>query len=199
MPSALDRAVDWLRAGGIVAYPTDTFYGLAVDPRQEAAVQALFDLKGRDPAMAVPLIAASRAQAEACLGRFDRATARLADAFWPGPLSVVVDAPVLVSGLVHGGRRSVAVRVPASAPACALAERFGFPVTATSANRTGAPPVRRAADLDAVGRDARVFVLDAGETAGGAPSTIVDARMTPAQLVRTGAIAWDRVLTFLEG
>jgi L-threonylcarbamoyladenylate synthase len=197
LPAGLADAIRWMRAGGVVAFPTDTFYGLAADPRRDAAVRALFEVKHRDEQAAVPLIAASRAQVESAFGACNEVTGRLADAFWPGPLSLVFDAPDTLSAAVHRGRDSVAVRVPAHETARALAEGLGFPITATSANLSGAPPVQDPADLDRVARDPRVFVLDGGPTPGGAPSTIVDARTTPVMLIRAGAIAWDRVLPFL--
>jgi L-threonylcarbamoyladenylate synthase len=195
----LARAIAWLRSGGVVAFPTDTFYGLAVDPRLPHAVTALFEVKGRDPQMAVPLIAASLEQACAAAEWVSALTERLALAFWPGPLSLIVDAAPAVCEAVHGGRRTIAIRVPDSAVSCRLAEGLGFPITATSANLSGAPPVRHPKHLDAVARDPRVLVLAAGDTPGGAPSTIVDARGERPTLVRAGAISFERVLTFLHG
>ena len=195
-PADLLPAVEWLHAGGVVAYPTDTLYGLAVDPASETAVRALFQLKGRQTSAALPLIAGSRAQVEAWCGLSAQGR-RLADQFWPGPLSLICDAPKSVVPAVHAGRRTVAIRVPAHSVARALAVAWGGPITATSANRTGARPAQIVADLEAI-RDDRLLVIDAGDTAGGPPSTIVDARVTPAVLVRDGAIAWDRVLHSLQ-
>jgi L-threonylcarbamoyladenylate synthase len=189
-------AVEWLRDGKIVAYPTDTLYGLAVDPASEQAVRALFQLKGRQAAVALPLIAASRAQVEAWCG-LSTAARRLADEFWPGPLSLICDAPGTVVPAVHAGRGSVAIRVPAHPVARALAAAWGSPITATSANLSGQRPAQFVADLEAI-LDDRVLVLDGGDTAGGPPSTIVDARSMPAQLVRDGAIAWEQVLNSLQ-
>ena len=195
----LDAAARWFAAGGIVAYPTDTFYGLAVDPRSATAVQALFDLKGRDARVAMPLLAASFDQVESAFGAIDDASRRLAQTFWPGPLSLILNAPVLIVAGVHGGLGTVAVRVPAHPVARALAAELAFPVTATSANRSGEPPASAAGDLGIVGTDPRVMVIDSGDTPGGRPSTIVDARSTPPTLVRDGAIAWTRVLESLHG
>lgn len=192
-PDVLSAAA-WLRRGGIVALPTDTFYGLAVDPASAAAVRALFDLKGRDAGAALPLIAASIEQVEAFCGPLAGTTRRLAEAFWPGPLSLVWAAPAAVAPEVHAGLGTVAIRVPAHALARALAAAFGRPVTATSANPSGAPPARTVADLGAIARDPRVLVIDGGPAPGGAPSTIVDARQDPPALVRAGEIAWERVL-----
>lgn len=195
-PRDLWPAVEWLHAGKVVAFPTDTLYGLAVDPASDTAVHALFELKGRDVSAALPLVAASRSQVESWCGL--SATARkLADEFWPGPLSLVCDAPRSVVPAVHAGRRSVAIRVPAHQIARTLAAAWGAPLTATSANRSGQPPAHVAAELEPID-DARLLVIDGGPTVGGLPSTIVDARATPVVLVRAGAIDWDRVLHSLQ-
>jgi L-threonylcarbamoyladenylate synthase len=194
-PAMLQPAATWLAEGGIVAYPTDTFYGLAADPASAEALRRLFDLKGRALDVAVPLIASSREQVEQSFGALVGPSARLAAAFWPGPLSLVLDAPSWMTSAVHGGRGTAAVRVPDHAVARALADAFGRPVTATSANRSGDQPAAEAAALAWLGADPRVFVIDAGPTQGGAPSTIVDARGDVLVCVRAGAIAWDRVLT----
>jgi L-threonylcarbamoyladenylate synthase len=198
-PADLMPAVEWLRHGGVVAFPTDTSYGLAVDPTSEAAVHGLFMLKGRSARAALPLIAASVSQIEAACGQLDRASARLAGAWWPGPLSLLLDAPTGISAAVHGGSRSVAVRVPAHRVARLLADAWGGLLTATSANLSEAPPANAAGDLDALAADSRVFVVDGGPTAGGLPSTIVDARGPRATLIRDGAIPWERVLESLKG
>ena len=195
----LQPAVEWLRQGGIVALPTDTFYGLAVDVRSDAAVASVFDLKGRSAESALPLIAASVAQVEAFCGPLNPATRQLARVWWPGPLSVVCDAPPDVSAAAHGGTGTVAVRVPAHPVARALAEGWGAPIAATSANRSGDPAVMTAEAIRrSLTEDPRVLVIDGGATTGGAPSTIVDARGDAPRAVRVGAIAWDRVLRSLQ-
>src|SRR5687768_17466983 len=111
LPDAIATAVDVLRGGGIVAYPTDTLYGLGVDPRNTDAVDRLFDVKGRDAHAAVPLIAASVEQAQLA-GRFGEVELRLAQAFWPGPLSIVVPASAALSQRLLAGGTTVAIRVP---------------------------------------------------------------------------------------
>ncbi len=192
----LAAAVDWLGRGGIVLYPTDTFYGLAVDPESATAVDALFALKGRDASAAIPLIAASRPQVDAWCG-LSAGASTLAGEFWPGPLSLICDAPASVVPAVHAGRGTVAIRVPDHAVARALAMGLGRPITATSANHSGQPPIRRVADLTGLDLHA-VFIVDGGDTPGGAASTIVDARRQPAVLVREGAVPWERVLHSLD-
>ena len=196
-PGELAGAVDWLRGGGIVAFPTDTLYGFAVDPLSAAAVRALNDLKGRASGAALPLIAASIAQVEAFCGALDSDTRRLTMRFWPGPLSIVCAAPAAVDRGVHAGQGTVAIRVPNHPVAKALAAAFGRPITATSANVSGEAPARSAAEL-APDLAARVFVVDGGPAAGGAPSTIVDVRTQPPRLIREGAVPWKRVLESLQ-
>jgi L-threonylcarbamoyladenylate synthase len=192
----LAPAVEWLRAGKVVAYPTDTFYGLAADPASETAIRGLFALKGREASAAIPLVASSVAQVEVWCG-LSQMSRQLADEFWPGPLSLICDAPARVVAAVHAGRRTVAIRVPNHPIARVLAAAFGGPVTATSANRSGEAAVECAPELPWANDD-RVLVVDGGETTGGAPSTIVDARDRTPLLIREGAIAWDRVLHSLQ-
>jgi L-threonylcarbamoyladenylate synthase len=193
----LARAVAWLRAGGVVVFPTETFYGLAVDPRSAGAVASVFDLKGRPAALALPLVAASLVAVESWCGPLLPRTRRLAERFWPGPLSLLVEGPADLAAGVAGRDGSVAIRVPGHRVAATLAGAFGAPVTATSANRSGRAPARHPGELGEVGRDPRVLIVDAGETAGGLPSTIVDARREPPALVREGAVPWERVLESL--
>ena len=194
----LAEAVTWLRHGGVVAFPTDTFYGLAVDPFSDTAVRALFDLKGRNARAAIPLLADSIEQIAAACGPIGPSGARLAARWWPGPLSLILAAPARISVAVPGGRRSIAVRVPAHRVARTLASAFGSLVTATSANLTGETPADSVEALGPIADDPRIFVVDGGRTAGGAPSTIVDARGATPELVRAGAIPWERVLESLQ-
>lgn len=194
--TVIAEAVDVLHSGGVVAYPTDTLYGLAVDPTSDAAVRKLFDLKGRDAAAAIALIAADPAQAEHA-GRFGPVERRLGASFWPGPLTIVVPAAATLSSLL-APRGTLGVRVPDHAVARALAQRFGECITATSANPSGVVAPASAAGVMRDFPEGVDLLIDAGPSRGGAPSTIVevvDGRLT---LHRAGAIAWERVLEFLE-
>jgi L-threonylcarbamoyladenylate synthase len=194
--SIIEEAAERLRAGAIVAYPTDTFYGLAVDPRSDEAVQKLFQVKGRAASTAIPLIAGSLAQAMEA-GTFSPAARRLAEAFWPGPLTIVVPARAGFSPLLSGSG-TLGVRVPAHAVARALAVSFTAPITSTSANRSGDSPVRSAREVIASLGDELDLVLDGGEAPGGPPSTLVELVDERPVLHRSGAIPWSRVLESLE-
>lgn len=193
---ALAPAVEALRRGEAIVYPTDTLYGVGADPRSPQAVAAVFRAKGRSTERSLPLIAGSLEQAFA-VGSFDRDARRLASAFWPGPLTIVVkQLAALADGVARDG--SIAVRVPDHPVARALALAFGFALTSTSANRSGTPPSAVALGAaGALGNDVAV-VVDAGATAGGAPSTIVDLSSGSPRLIRAGAVPWERVLESLK-
>ena len=193
---AITDAAAVLRGGGVVAYPTDTLYGLAVDPRNASAVRRLFDIKGRKPAMAIPLIASSVEQAMAA-GEFSDAHLRLAHVFWPGPLTVVVPARDAIDRVLLGGGATIAVRVPAHPVATALASELGFCITSTSANRSGQAAASNAQEV-AIHLDTIDLILDGGASPGGPPSTIVELTDAGPQLVRAGAVPWERVLESLE-
>ena len=189
----LEEAATFVRAGGIVAVPTDTLYGLAADPFSAAAVERVFAAKGRSAERALPLIAADIEQAEAWLAPIPPAGRRLAAAYWPGPLTLLVGRPATLADGVTGGLATVGVRVPAHAVARGLCRVCGRPLTATSANRSGAAAP---ADPDEVARtmgEGVGLLLDSGATTGGPPSTIVDVSGPEARLVRPGAISWDEV------
>ena len=196
-PAMLARAAAILTAGHVVAYPTDTVYGLAVDPRNDMAVERLYRAKDRDPGVAVPLIAGSIEQALAA-ATFSDADVRLARAFWPGPLSIVLPASRLVSARLLGPGATVALRVPAHAVARALALAFGCAVTATSANLSGQPPAVTADEAAAALAGRVDGIVDGGPSPGGVPSTIVQLTQDGPRLVRRGAIAWERVLKFVR-
>jgi L-threonylcarbamoyladenylate synthase len=191
----LAPAVEAVRRGEVVGFPTDTLYGLAADPRNPRAVAAVLALKGRDADHAVALIASSLAQAET-LVVLGPAARRLAERFWPGPLTLVVPASTAIVKGVRSATGTIGIRVADHAVARALCDACGHPLTATSANRSGAPAT---ADPDAVARQlpALAVLVDGGPTAGGLPSTLVDASTNDVRLLRDGAVPWSRVLEFL--
>jgi L-threonylcarbamoyladenylate synthase len=195
---AIQEAAKWILSGGVVALPTDTLYGLAADPFSPAAVARVFQVKGRAAERALPLIAADREQVSAQLGPLTATSARLAERFWPGPLTLLVVAPRELAREVTGGTGRVGVRVPANDVARAICRAAGRPLTATSANLSGEPAT---ADPDRVERtlgDRIDLLIDTGPARGGAASTIVDVTGAEPALVRAGAIAWDDILVWLN-
>lgn len=192
--ATLAAAVDVLAGGGIVAYPTDTLYGLAVDPRQPAAVDRLCRLKGRAHGVGVLLIAASLQQVEASLGALPSLGRRLAQRFWPGALTLVFDTETALVPAIHATDGSLAVRVPRCDIARRLADLSGHPITATSANHAGMTPGATGRDVVARLGSAVGLILEQRGRLTGKASTIVDTRGTHPLLLRAGAIPWDRVL-----
>jgi len=195
---AIQEAATWIRNGGLVALPTDTLYGLAADPFSSSAIARVFAVKGRSAERALPLIAAGPSQVTEHLGRLSDDARHLADHFWPGPLTLLVPAPVALARDVTGGTGKVGVRVPADAIARAVCAEVDRPITATSANISGEPAT---SDPDQVERSlgGRLdLLIDAGMTRGGAPSTIVDATGAEVVLVRAGAISWDDIQAWLH-
>ena len=195
-PDAMTDAVRWLSDGRLVGYPTDTLYGLACDPRDGRALDRLFRVKGRPAGLTVSLIAGNRAQVDD-VGVLTALGHRLAECFWPGPLTLVIAAQGALDRRLLGHGNSVAVRVPDHPIAAGLATAFGYPVTATSANRTGEPPSATADAVVATFGVELALVLDGGSTPGGQPSTIIDARGATPVLLRAGVVPWDRVLQSL--
>ena len=193
----LENAVEALRAGEIVAYPTDTLYGLAVDPRREGPVERLCLAKERELGDGLPLIAGDLEQVELFVGGVSDLGRRLAGRFWPGPLTLLLTAQrALVPG-VGAKDGSLAIRVPGLAVARQFALLAKHPITATSANRRGMAPATTGRQVvQAFGSDV-ALVIEHQTALVGAPSTIVDARATRPRLIRDGAVPWDSVLQSL--
>ncbi len=194
--SDLAAAVNALHQGGVVAFPTETFYGLAVDPRSASAVKRVFELKGRASDQPLPLIASGVDQIEEHVGTMTPLASRLAFHGWPGPLTLIIHASRHLCDDVHRSTGRVAVRVSADAVARELARSAGHAITSTSANISGDPPAGTAEQVVASLGSGIDVLIDAGATPAGLPSTIVDATGDAPVLVRAGVIPWDRVLEF---
>lgn len=185
----LTTFVEVLARGGVVACPTETWLGLLADARNEDAVEQVAALKGRPADMPIALLLPD-AEAVREVAQAPSAAARaLMEAYWPGPLTILLEAkPGLSPRLSRDGK--VGVRVPGPSPAADLVRAFGRPVTATSANRTGEPPLRSANELPAAFA-ARLGGAVPGVSPGGPPSTLVDSTTTPLRILRAGAIEID--------
>ena len=195
---AIEEAGTWIRDGGVIAIPTDTFYGLAADPMNPAAVARVFAAKGRSGDQALPLIAANVAQIARHIGPLSRIAERLAAHFWPGPLTLLMPAPVAFATDISGGTGQVGVRVPADAIARAVCAAAGRPVTATSANISGEPATADPDDIERTLGDVVDFLLDTGRTPGGAPSTVLDITADEPRVLRAGAVSWDDIQRCLQ-
>jgi L-threonylcarbamoyladenylate synthase len=186
-----------LRRGGLVAYPTETFYALGAIARDAAAVDRLAHAKGRPDGKPLPLLAADRAGVEE-VAEVGAAAARLAERFWPGPLTLVLPARGRLPAAICAGTGAVGIRVPGSEVARALAREAGFALVATSANLAGAPAPVRPEALDPELRRRLDHVLDGGPAPGGLPSTVVALDGDQPRLLRAGPIALEALRAALR-
>lgn len=197
--SSVDRALEVIRAGGLVAIPTETVYGLAADASNADAVRSIFRAKGRPADHPLIVHVATAAQLGDWAATIPPAAAVLADSCWPGPLTLLVPRAAHVLDVVTGGRSSVGVRVPAHPLTTELLTRFGGGVAAPSANLFGrVSPTSAAhvlADLDGIVH----YVLDGGPCPVGVESTIVDCTVEPPQILRPGGIATEYIHALLDG
>jgi L-threonylcarbamoyladenylate synthase len=195
--SSLEDGIAALKAGELVVYPTETFYAIGADPFSSSALERLFRLKGREPGQPVGLIAADSAMALSVAREVPIDARRLADAFWPGPLTIVVPArdeiaPELV------GPEGVGVRVSPNPIAHALSAGLGRPITATSANLSGAAPARTLDEArQGLGEKVKVY-LEGGKSTADVPSTVVAVIQSGWKMIRVGAISEHQIAAALR-
>lgn len=173
-PECIDRIVESLSAGDVAALPTDTFYGLAVDPVNLRAVDRIYEIKTRARHKPLSLLISETAQAWGLARQVDSAFDRLAERFWPGPLTIIVKAGARLPLRVTANTGNVALRVPDSPVARAVVNKLGLPVTATSANLRGMPECTDAHYVRAQLADQIQLIVDGGPTPRNLPTTIVD-------------------------
>ena len=193
----IDNAVAVLRAGGLVAFPTETVYGLGADAANPAAVRGIFETKGRPATHPVIVHLGDAAQVPRWAREVPPAARTLAEAFWPGPLTLVLRRASGVSDLVTGRQDTVALRVPAHAVARRLLAHFGGGIAAPSANRHGRVSATTAEHVRTEFGAAVGCVLDGGPADVGIESTIVDLSGARATLLRPGAIAAESIARVL--
>ena len=193
--------VSCLRAGSVVGMPTDTFYGLAVDPVNLRAVDKIYEIKTRLRHKPLSLLIGSVTQAYGLARDIGTNFDKLAERFWPGPLTLIVRASSRLPLRSTANTGNVALRVPDSAIPRAVVEHFGLPITATSANLQGAPECTYAAGVrDQLG-DRIPLIVDGGPTGRSVPTTIVDLSggENSWQILREGAIPTHEIALALQG
>lgn len=198
LQAAAPRAVEWtaaqLVAGGVVALPTDTVYGIAAALANQDALHRLFAIKGRPADRTIPvLVSSTDALARLALDLGDRAVLLL-DRYWPGPLTVVIPARHGMPAAVMGPGGTVGVRLPNHPLAIEVIEKAGGAIACTSANRHGAAPARSAAEVAETLGPELDLILDGGGTPGGVPSTVVALDGDDLRVLRDGAIPWEHLL-----
>lgn len=197
-PQHVRYAAGLINEGRVIGLPTDTFYGLAADPFNLAAVEQVYRIKGRAEKKALPILVSSIEQAVMLVREVPDAFLKFARTFWPGALTIVVDASRRVPLKVTGGTGRVALRWPASEVACAVIRAAGHPVTGTSANLSGFPPCSSAEQLMKQLGERLPLVLDAGETGATLASTIVELRGEEFVILREGIVTEADLKAALE-
>jgi L-threonylcarbamoyladenylate synthase len=186
-----------LRAGGVIGFPTDTAYGLAADPFNNEAIATIFKLKGRPENKPILLLVDSLEMAK----RVTRPNPSLDDVaheFWPGPLTIILPAIDKLPEAITAGTGGVGVRWPVAPFATELVRRFGNPITATSANKSGEPTCVTAAEVEEQLGSPLEFLVDGGELPARSGSTVLDLTNEPPQVLREGPVSFERLRSFFK-
>jgi L-threonylcarbamoyladenylate synthase len=197
-PEDLAQAIQALRAGGLVAFPTDTVYGVGAHAWLPGAVEQLYVAKQRPREKAIPLLIASVADLSQVALDVPQAAYNLARRFWPGALTLVLRRDPRVLDAVTSGQETVAVRVPNHPVTQALIAALDAPLAATSANLSGQPAPDTAQGVLAQLKGRIDLILDGGTCPGGIASTIVDLTVSPPAILRTGGLSPDEIGALLE-
>lgn len=187
-PSGIEKAVSILKAGGVVAFPTETFYGLAADAANEGAVDRIFGIKGRSFNNPIALIISKEDDLDLLTDNIPEEAKTLMAAFWPGPLTLVFKASPSVSPRLTAGTGKIGVRISSNPIAQVLAAGLGRPITATSANLSGGRECTTAEEVRGQMANRQLIIIDGGLTPGGRGSTFLDVTVDPPALLREGAI-----------
>lgn len=197
-PEALRQAADSLRAGELVAFPTDTVYGLGALIWNEAGIARMYAAKERPPEKAIPILLSDLSEAQRLVGALPAAMEILTRRFWPGPLTLVVPCGDRVPDFITSGSGTVALRIPSHPVALLLLSLLGQPLAVTSANRSGSSsPLTAQNVLDQLAGRIDV-VVDGGPCPGGVPSTVISLATDPPTLLRAGPIGVSELSQTLE-
>jgi L-threonylcarbamoyladenylate synthase len=194
----LAQAAEILVGGGVIAYPTETFYGLGADATNEKAIQKIFAVKGRDFKNPVSLIIAKEDDISPLVQDVPETARKLMTAFWPGALTIVFAASKQVSPLLTAGSGKIGLRVSSHPAAQGIVHRLKRPLTATSANQSGAPECSLASEVAEQIGDKIDAIIDWGKTRGGSASTIIDVTFNPPVILREGTISGKTIGRYIN-
>ena len=195
---AYGEIVSLLRSGGVIAFPTDTAYGLGADPFNETAIDRIFQIKGRPDTKPILVVTSSIEMAES-VAQADEIFYDLAGHFWPGPLTMILPAVQSVPLKLTAGTKTIGVRWPLARLATVLVKEFGRPITATSANRSGLPAATTAGEVNTQLGDSVDGLIDGGELPSRNGSTVLDLTTDAPVLLREGPVSFERLQRFLGG
>ncbi len=191
---AIDEASSIIKEGGVIAFPTETFYGLGVKYNDINALKRLYEIKQRPEKMAIPLITGDKKNLGLIASSISDTAEKLMDVFWPGPLTLLIPARKDLLELITARTGKVAVRIPGESFALELTRSLEFPITATSANISGMPPAVNPEDVLGYFAKRLDMLIDGGKTPGGQPSTIVDVTGGEIKILREGAVSSRKIL-----
>jgi L-threonylcarbamoyladenylate synthase len=194
----LTRAAEIIARGGIIAYPTETFYGLGADATNEKAIQKIFAIKGRNFKNPISLIIGQTDDICPLVQDVPQTAKKLMAEFWPGALTIVFQAADIVSPLLTAGRGKIGLRVSSHPGAQGIIQKLKRPLTATSANLTGAPECVNASDVALQLGDKIDAIVDLGQTTGDQSSTIIDVTCDPPVILREGAISRKTIEKYID-
>ena len=197
-PAGVRKVGRVILQGGVAAFPTETFYGLGADARNEEALQKIFQLKGREENKPLLLLIGDRDWLSGLVRNIPPVAGRLMEKFWPGPLTLVFEASPRLSALLTGGTGTVGVRLSPHPVAQALIQAVGRAITATSANLSGQPSASVAAEVFRALGNRVDAILDGGQTAGGLGSTVLDLSSPAPRIIRRGVISQAELVPFLD-
>lgn len=198
-PALIQGAVESLRQGGILAYPTETFYGLGADAGNEGAIEKLFRIKGRNFSNPIPILIGTEDELEGLVMEIPENARRLIRTFWPGPLTLVFRASQAVSPRLTANTGLIGIRISSHPIARGLAQALGAPLTTTSANLSGEKESTTAQEVADVIGPYLDGIIDGGPTPGLKGSTIVNMAVTPPKILRVGMISEYEITEVLEG
>lgn len=194
-----ERVVAAVSAGGVIAFRTDTFYGLGADPFSSSAVQKIKSLKGREENKPILVLISDLKQLDRLIEKRPSTFDDLAKRFWPGPLTIIGAATSGVPEELTAGTNTVGVRLPNDDSVRALVRSCGGVLTATSANPSDEPPARTAEEVFKYFEERIDLIVDGGAAKTDQPSTVIDATGDEVNLVREGVITWKRIQDDLRG
>jgi len=186
--AVLKEAAGVLLKGGLVAFPTETFYGLGANALDAAAVKRIFEVKGRPESKPLVVLVDSVRMAESLVKEIPAAALALMARYWPGPLTLIFRSASCLPEELTAATGTIGIRISGHPVAFELVRAAGVPITAPSANPSGEEPPVTAADVDRTLRDRIDLILDGGPTTGGLPSTMLDVTVTPPRVIRRGAL-----------
>ena len=197
-PPGIEEAAQIILQGGAVAFPTETFYGLAADALNERALQNIFQIKGREENKPLLLLVADRVWVPELVGKISPLAGRLMEKFWPGPLTLVFEASPHLPALLTANTEKVGLRISSHPVVQSLVHAVGRAITGTSANLSGQPSISTAGEVFRALGEKLDAILDGGKTAGGLGSTVLDVSGITPKFLREGSVSREELAPILE-